>query len=185
MKKLLIIIAVGVVMLCSCMGDDKTTWEEYESWRNLNNAWIEELSQLKNADGTPYYTIVVPEWNPSTYVLMHFFNDRSETEGKLSPLYNSTIDVRYQLHLCDGTAVDSSDTQTQYGAKGIFRTQLNNTIQGWAVALPQMRCGDTAEVIIPYGIAYGSSSTGAIKPYSNLRFNIRLVDIPYYELPNP
>ena len=110
----------------------------------------------------PYYTTVVPEWNPGGFVLMHFFNDRSETEGNLSPLYNSIVDVRYQLH-CDGTGADSSDNVTKYGAKGIFRTPLNNTIQGWYVALPQMRCGDSAEVIVPYGLGYGASSSGVIK----------------------
>jgi FKBP-type peptidyl-prolyl cis-trans isomerase FklB len=44
-----------------------------------------------------------------------------------------------------------------------------------------MRCGDTAEVVVPYGLAYGSQDRGTIKPYSNLQFNIRLVDIPNYE----
>ena len=46
-----------------------------------------------------------------------------------------------------------------------------------------MRCGDTAQVVLPYGVAYGSQNLGDIPPYSNLRFNIRLVDIPYYEKP--
>mgnify|MGYP001027362708 FL=1 len=184
MKKLLAIIAAGIALTCSCVDDDKTTWDEYAQWRDLNTAWLSEMQQLKNPDGTPYYTTVVPEWNPGGFVLMHFFNDRSETEGNLSPLYNSTVDVRYQLHLCDGTGADSSDNVTKYGAKGIFRTPLNNTIQGWYVALPQMRCGDSAEVIVPYGLGYGASSSGVIKPYSNLRFNIRLVDIPFYELPD-
>ncbi|MEZ3576346.1 MAG: FKBP-type peptidyl-prolyl cis-trans isomerase [Muribaculaceae bacterium] len=183
MKKLLAFIAAGIALMCSCADDDKTTWEEYTEWRDLNSAWLEEMQQRKNADGTPYYTTVVPDWNPGSFVLMHYFNDRAETEGRLSPLYNSTVDVRYRLHLCDGTGIDSSDNQTQYGAKGIFRTALNNTIQGWCVALPRMRCGDSAEVIVPYGLGYGASTSGNIKPYSTLRFNIRLVDIPFYERP--
>ncbi|MDE7125880.1 MAG: FKBP-type peptidyl-prolyl cis-trans isomerase [Muribaculaceae bacterium] len=44
-----------------------------------------------------------------------------------------------------------------------------------------MRVGDTAEVLIPYSMAYGMSGSGSIPPYSNLRFNVRLVDIVNYE----
>ncbi len=184
MKKLLAIIAVCLAVTAACTSDEKTTWDKYADWRELNEAWIKELQAKKNADGTPYYVLVVPDWNPGGYVLMHYFNDRKLTEGKLSPMYNSTIDVRYKLHLCDGTAVDSSDNVTTTGVKGIYRTPLNDLVQGWCVALPEMRCGDTAEVIVPYGMGYGASSSGNVKPYSTLRFNIRLVDIPFYEQPN-
>jgi FKBP-type peptidyl-prolyl cis-trans isomerase len=48
--------------------------------------------------------------------------------------------------------------------------------------MENMRCGDSVEVIIPYGLAYGSTGSTSIYPYSNLKFNIRLVDIPLYEL---
>ena len=56
-------------------------------------------------------------------------------------------------------------------------------MSGWAIGIPQMHCGDTVELIVPYGVGYGAQNTGTIKPYSNLRFNIRLVDIPYLEAP--
>lgn len=166
----------------SCGDDVKTTWEEYAEWRESNEQWLTEQAARTNADGTPYYKKVSPDWNPGAYVLIHYFNNRSETEGNLSPLYTSTIDTRYFLHLYNGTACDSSVLSTD-PAPGIFRTRLNETVQGWAMALSDMRCGDTAEVILPYGVAYGSQNLGTIPPYSNLRFNIRLVDIPYYEAP--
>ena len=141
-----------------------------------------EMQAKKNADGTPYYTTVVPEWNPGTYVLIHYLTDRAETEGNLSPIYTSTVDTRYTLYLYDGTPADSSDLLTSNGP-GVYRTKLNAVVQGWAIALPEMRCGDSAEVIVPYSAGYGSSSIGDIKPYSALHFHIRLVDIPYYEKP--
>ena len=180
MKKLLPIILAVVAVLVACNEDEKSTWDEYRDWRELNNSWLEELTAKTNDDGTPYYTKVVPGWNPDAYVLMHFYNDRKETEGNLSPLYTSTVATRYKLHLCDGTPVDSSDLLVSNGP-GIYQAQLNEQIQGWGIALPEMRCGDTAEVIIPYGVAYGAQKQGVMKPYSNLRFNVRLVDIPFYE----
>ena len=183
MKKTTILaLAALAIASASCKDDLKTTWDEYSDWREANEAWLQEQRLRTNPDGTPYYEVIVPDWNPGAYVLIHYFNDRAETEGNLSPLYTSTIDTRYELHLYNDVAVDSSTTSTS-PAPGIFRTQLKNTVQGWAMALSNMRCGDTAQVILPYGVAYGAQNLGTILPYSNLRFNIRLVDIPYYEDP--
>ncbi len=184
MKKIILILTAALVLTAACDSDgERTTWEKYSDWRELNNAWLEDMRTLTNEDGSPVYTVVRPDWNPEAMVLMRFINDPTENAGKLSPIYTSTIDVRYELHLCDSTAVDSSTNLTAYGTPGVFRSQLSALVQGWAVALPKMHCGDTAEIIIPYGLAYGTTSNGNIKPYSNLRFNVRLVDIPYYEAP--
>lgn len=187
MKKLIIAISVILAALCcisvaSC-SDDKDTWEEYTDWREQNAGWIAELQAKTNPDGTPYYKTVVPSYAPGTFVLLHTFGDPEENAGKLTPLYTSTVDVRYKLHLCDGTPVDSSSTLTSNGP-GIFRTSLTSVILGWPIALcGNVHCGDSVEIICPYEVGYGSAGSGAILPYSALRFNIRLVDIPYYEAP--
>ena len=182
MRKILAIIAVIGIVLAACTTEEETTWDKYREWREVNNAWLEEMEARTNADGTPYFEKVVPDWNPGAYVLVHYFNDRAATADKLSPIYTSTVDVRYRLHLHDGTPVDSSDLVTSTGTAGIFRTPLTSVVLGWAMALTQMHCGDTAEVVVPYGVGYGAQEVGQIKPYSNLRFNIRLVDVPFYEV---
>lgn len=185
MKKILIMLGIAAfaAAMFSCNNDDdRDTWSQYQDWREANNQWLAEMQSKKNPDGSPYYKVVVPEWNPATFVLMHYFNDRAETEGNLSPLYTSTIDVRYTGHLYNGEPFDSSSNVTATSVPGIYRTRLNQTISGWGVALSDMRVKDTAEVIIPYGLAYGSTGAGTvILPYSNLRFNIRLEDIYRYE----
>lgn len=181
MKKLPAIAALAIIIGACSGNDDTTTWEKYTDWRETNNAWLVQQQARKNPDGTPYFKTLVPDWNPSSFVLIHYLNDRKETEGNLSPLYTSTVDTRYRLELFDGTPIDSSTLATSGGAPGIYRAQVNNLIPGWSVALSDMRCGDTAEVVIPHQLAYGSGSAGDLKPYSNLRFNIRLVDIYRYE----
>lgn len=182
MKKLIVIIAACIAVLSAC-SSDSSTWDKYADWRAYNKNWMQEMEKRTNPDGTPFYEKVVPPWNPQGYVLMHYFNDRKLTEGNLSPMYTSTIDVRYKLHLSDGTPADSSDNVVTDGVKGIYRAKLNSLVAGWYIALPEMRCGDSAEVIVPYELAYGGSSSGNVLPYSNLRFNIRLVSIPHYETP--
>ncbi len=185
MKKLLPIIALAGLALAAvtaaCNSDEQTTWDKYSDWRELNNAWLADMQTKTNADGTPYYKVIIPDWNPATFVLIHYFNDRAETEGKLSPLYTSYADTRYIVRDCQGTGIDSSTLVNQTGVQGIYRSQVSGNVQGFAIALMDMRCGDTAEVVVPYGLAYGSQDRGTIKPYSNLQFNIRLVDIPNYE----
>lgn len=182
MKKILAVILLAfMVCTLACTNSDKTTWENYTDWREANNAWIAEMQNRKDDQGNPYYKVVVPEWNTGSYILIHYFNDRAETEGNLTPLSNSTVDVRYQLHLYDDTPIDSSNNVTTTGVLGIYRAQISSLIPGWGVAMSEMRCGDTVEVLIPYQLGYGANSSGDLKPYSNLRFNIRLEDIYRYE----
>ncbi len=184
MKKITAVITLLIAVLASCNNDDEqSTWDKYTEWREINRSWLDEMEARTNPDGSKYYQVIHPDWNPGAFVLLHHFNDPTENAGKLSPLYTSTIDVRYKLHLCDGTPVDSSDLITSYGTPGIYRARLNQLVQGWAIGLTKVHCGDSVELIVPYEVGYGSSSTGIILPYSNLRFNIRLVDIPYYEAP--
>lgn len=183
MKKLLLIISVAVLagIAAACHDDEaQTTWDTFADWREVNDAWIKEMQERKNPDGSPYYRQLVPEWNPSAYVLIHYFNDRALTEGNLSPLYTSVVDVRYVGRDCKGAGFDSSTLVNSYGP-GIQRFACNGVIQGWSIALQDMRVGDTCEIIVPYGAAYGASTAGTILPYSALQFNLRLADIYRYE----
>lgn len=152
-------------------------------WRDINNQWLAEMQSRKGDDGQPYYKTIIPRWDAGSFVLVHYFNERSNNPDLLKPLYTSTIDVRYRLELYNGTPVDSSTNVTTWGP-GIYRAQLSSLIPGWAAAVCDMNVGDTAEVIVPYQMGYGTSSTGSIPGYSNLKLGIRLVDIAAYELPS-
>lgn len=188
MKRYPIVLILGVflasVVSCGSGDDDSNTWEDYKEWREDNEAWLNEQAARTNEDGTPYYERVVPTWNQSAYVLMHWFNDRSLTAGNLKPYSTSTVDVKYYGRLYNDVAFDSSYAQTAYG-DSVYRTQLTKVITGWMIAVTQMHVGDSVEVLIPYQQGYNASSTSVIKPYSTLRFGIKLVDIPYLEIPEP
>lgn len=181
---LLAVLVTGVTYSCSNDDDDNyVDLSKYQDWKVQNEQWVEEMQNRKNPDGTPYYTTIVPDWNKGSFILMHYFNDRSETAENLSPLYTSYVDVRYIGYNCQDEPFDSSTVDNSYGTLGIRRFACNGVIQGWSIALMDMHVGDTAEVVIPYEVAYGTSYTGAVLPYSALRFNIRLADIYRYEAP--
>jgi len=172
-------LGVAAIPVTSCVSDNDD--DTYAEWRTANEEWLTQMEARRNADGTPYYTRVSPDWNPDAYVLIHYFNDRRETEGNLTPLYTSTVDVRYQLHTYNDVRVDSSLSNMTYG-DGVARFRINSRITGWIIAFEDIRVGDTCEVVVPYQWAYGTSVTSTMPPYSNLRFNLRLTDIPYYEV---
>ncbi len=176
MKKLLLIFPLIALLFAAC-NDDENDIDKYTEWMELNDEWVTAQGELRNPDNSAYYKKLTPEWNTNAYVLIHYFNDRKLTEGNLSPLYNSTVAVKYAGRLYDDTPFDSSYKLTD----SLYISQLSDNIKGWWIALSDMRVGDSAVVVIPASQGYGSQSTGIIPPFSALRFNIKLVDIPYYQ----
>lgn len=182
MKKLFYIgvtLIATAIAFASC-GDDGNDWTQYAEWRNNNIKWYLEQKEKKDADGNPYYTELSPEWFANSGVLIHYFNDRSKTEGNLSPIKTSTVAVKYKGMLYDGSVFDSTTVATSDSVRTFGLTEI---IQGWRLALQDMRVGDTCEVVIPYTLGYGVSGSSSISPYSMLKFGIKLVDIPTYEIP--
>lgn len=182
MKKILFYLPVliaGCITFASCSDDN--TWDDYEEWREANNEWIRQQQSILGEDGNLFYKRLIPKWNKSAYVLIHYFNDRSKTEGNLSPIYTSTVNVKYIGKLYNGVAFDSSYVSKTYG-DSIFQTGVGDVIEGWTIALEDMRVGDSARIVVPQSQGYGAVSQGSIPPYSALQFDIKLVDIPYYEV---
>lgn len=181
MKSLIYILPIALLIaLGSCLGADDN---QYDEWRSENIQWMVEQEELKNPDGTPYYEKISAPWDFQGYVLMRWHNDREKTKNNLSPMSSSTIDMKYHGRLINGVAFDSSYLRTS-PRDSVFRTKLNNTINGWIIGVSQMHIGDSATIVVPYMQGYGTSGSGSsIKPYSNLIFDVKLVDIPGYEKP--
>ena len=153
---------LGIMALSAC--SSKNTWTEYEEWRDSNLSWYDTQRNRTNSDGTPYFTVLAPDWNKTAGVLIRYHNDRSLTEGNLSPMITSTITTKYKLSLYNGTGVDSSYNNVD----SVYTGQLSDMILGWHVALTDMRCGDSATVIVPYTMGYGADGSSSINPYSTL-----------------
>lgn len=188
MKKILLLFFLipflGYVTI-SCSDDDKTTWEEYETWRNENETWLNQMARLETDEGKAYYERIVPEWNPAVYILMHYHNDKALTAGNYVPMETSTVRVKYSGRLYNATEPFDSSYSNRSTILGdsIFETKVTGVIQGWQIALQNMHVGDSVTVLIPYNVGYGANTTIAdIPPYSALKFDIKLVDIPYYEV---
>ncbi|MCM1310157.1 MAG: FKBP-type peptidyl-prolyl cis-trans isomerase [Bacteroides sp.] len=174
MKLLKPFIALALVAgFSSCQKTDyEKLWDEYEKWRGVNDEWLRE----QTIDGK--YTKVTPKWNDEISVLMRWLNDTTETSGNLTPLYTSSILVKYKGWLCDDTPFDSTYALTD----SVTTLKPSGLIDGWVIALEQMHVGDKVELIVPYEAGYGSNASGSVPPFSNLRFELELRDVPTYEL---
>ena len=184
---LLIALSVGI-LTCLCLSscnDKEPTWEEYEAFRKVNENYYNEQAARTNPDGTPYYTTLHPSWNPQAEVLIHYFNDRALTAGNLRPMYTSTCAVKYIGRMYNDAAFDSSYLETSQWGDSVRLFAPKDVIAGWTIALLDMNVGDSCEVVIPYSQGYGSSGSTVIPPYATLRFNMKLTNIPYYEVPEP
>lgn len=182
MKKLLYVPLAALAIAFGSSSCSETTgadiWENYREWRETNNSWLLEQEQLRDEDGNLFYTKVVPDWDEGSYVLMHWFNDRSETADNLTPFVTSYVTTHYNLYLSNGDLADTS-----IGNEGdVMTAQLAKLIKGWRIAMLEMHVGDTVQIVVPYLSGYGNVASGAVPPYSALRFNIRLKDIPGYEI---
>ena len=91
------------------------------------------------------------------------------TEGKGEvPTAESRVKVNYKGTLIDGTEFDAREGMT---------FSAGHVIKGWTEALTMMPVGSKWELYVPQELAYGSSATGKIQPFSTLIFEIELLEI--------
>lgn len=178
--KSLALVAV-IAGLCSCSPEndndknDNIDWD----WVNFNDNYYANAALLTDDEGKPFYEKIVPVWNEGASVLMHFYNDRALTAGNLQPYITSTVSAKYALGLADGSMLENSYANTD----SVLTTKVTSLVEGWAIALTNMHVGDSVKVVIPASQGYGAYTHGSVPAYSTLIFDIKLVDVPAYEVP--
>ena len=95
-------------------------------------------------------------------------------EGNSSfPKNGDTLDVEYVGQLLNGLEFDRSYTNQPFE----FILGSNEVIQGWELGVPFIDEEGTILLIIPSGLAYGTTTSGSIPENSVLIFRIKLLDI--------
>jgi FKBP-type peptidyl-prolyl cis-trans isomerase len=90
-------------------------------------------------------------------------------KGTRQPTWASMVMVNYRGTLIDGTVFDEN--------KGV-EFEAGQVIKGWQEALELMREGDTFELVIPSGLAYGCRGKGrTITGDQVLVFSVELLKI--------
>lgn len=96
-----------------------------------------------------------------------FYNFTQKVEGD-KPDLCSTVRVKYELRLMDGTLIETNNDVT-------FR--LAGLISGWQMGIPLIGKGSRIILFLPPALAYGSQATSSIPANSNLIFEIELLDL--------
>ena len=96
---------------------------------------------------------------------------QSGPEGGKQPTPNSVVSCHYLGRTIDGKCFDTS-----LGGYPLA-IRLRDLIEGWAIALQQMRVGDKWEIYIPSELGYGSFSQPGIPANSTLIFEIELLGV--------
>lgn len=169
--------AILALSLSACLSDDETA--DYTDWLNKNTEYINQ-AEAASVNGVKVYEKVVPAWDQSSFVLMDWHNDRSLTASRLSPLDNSTINVKYLLTNVEGDTIDSSYSLTTYG-DSIFQCKPCEMVTGFWIATTSMHVGDSVTAVMPFTCGYGVSGSGSVLPYSTLIFQIKLDSIVAFE----
>ncbi len=155
------ILAVSSI-LTSCDKKIDATLE----WRMDNEKRFEEYSIKKD-----FKKVTIDGLNP--FVYMHWIK---KGEGKEYPIQTSRVLVHYECFLLAGNKsfVDGNFDQEKSLRLVLDRGKEGQSIVGVQIALQNMVVGDETEVIIPWYLAYGDKAKDSLRPYSALRYRIRL-----------
>ncbi len=96
---------------------------------------------------------------------------QSGSEGGKQPTPSSVVSCHYLGRTIDGKCFDTS-----LGGYPLA-IRLRDLIEGWVIALQQMRVGDKWEIYIPSELGYGSLSQPGIPANSTLIFEIELLGV--------
>lgn len=190
---------LGVFAFAACSNDDDDTVDEFANWQTKNETYWDDLytatqSRIAQGDTTwkviPYWAIDGLEPTQGTvsygkmqYIIAHVLEQGTGTEN---PVFTDSVNVHYEGHLIPSETY-TAGYRFDASYSGDFSPVTSNpttlkisgVVDGMATALLKMRAGDHWMVYIPFTLGYGKTqkSGSSIPAYSNLIFDVRMVDI--------
>ena len=102
-----------------------------------------------------------------------FFAKSVVTEGA-QPQKGQTARIKFEASYLDGTPLGDSE---QLGGQYDLVYGQGKVLKGLEEGVGMMRVGEKARFVLPYTLAYGANPYGNIPAYSNLVFDVELLDI--------
>lgn len=167
-------------MVSACSSDDSEE-DEFANWQQRNNAVVNQWSNNSALRKIKSYTKDQTTGGTSNdYIYVEVLEEGAGTE---SPLFTDSVWVAYRGRLIptisspEGYVFDQSYTgDFSWRTADMAQFCVGSLVSGFTTALMQMHRGDRWRVHIPYHLGYGSSSKTSIPGYSNLIFDIALLD---------
>ena len=172
---------VGMVSSCS---EDDSTIDEFANWQERNEAVTEQWA----ASGMKKIRVFTQDDTSTGRNCDYIYVEVLEVgDGTESPLYTDTVRMAYRGRLipttnyADGYVFDETYLgDFSWHTAGMATMAIGGSssalVSGFATAVMNMHKGDHWRVHIPYQIGYNTSSSGSVTAYSNLTFDIALLD---------
>ena len=176
----------------SCSEDDSST-DEYANWQERNEAVTDQWA----ASGLKKIRVFTQDDTTAGKNCDYIYVQVLEAgEGADSPLYTDTVRVAYRgrliptMNYADGYVFDETYLgDFSWHTAGMSTMSIGGgstgVVSGFATALMNMHKGDRWLVYIPYQLGYNTSSQGSVTAYSNLIFDIALLDFWHQGDPHP
>ena len=85
-----------------------------------------------------------------------------------------TARIKFEAYYLDGTPLGSSE---QLGGSYELKYGEHSVLVGLEEAIGLLRVGEKGRFVLPYSLAYGENPYGNIPAYSNLVFDVELLEI--------
>lgn len=141
-----------------------------EAYQQMKQAELAALQQKAQDDFNAYLTANGIDAQPLESGLVYVCTQKGRGP---KPTANQNVKVHYTGKLLDGTVFDSS---IERGEPIEFPLGVGRVIPGWDEGIGLMSKGEKGILYIPFNLAYGAREAGPIPAFSNLIFEVELVD---------
>ena len=188
----ILLLSLLLLSYTSCSEDDSTT-DEFANWQERNDATIDQWAASGMRKIRVFTQDDTTTGKSSDYIYVQVLESGDGTE---SPLYTDTVRVAYRGRLIpttnytDGFVFDETYLgDFSWHTAGMSTMAISGStslVSGFATALMNMHKGDRWLVCIPYQLGYNAASQGSVTAYSDLIFDIALLDFwhPGEQVPN-
>ena len=173
----------------SCSEDDSSE-DEFANWEERNSAMTDQWAANSSLRKIRVFTQDdTSAGKNSDYIYVQVLE---AGEGTDSPLYTDTVRMAYRGRLiptknyANGYVFDETYLgDFSWHTAGMATMASSTLVTGFTTALMNMHKGDHWLVHIPYQLGYNASSQGSVTAYSNLVFDIALLDYWHPGDPHP
>lgn len=189
---LLPVLLLSLVFLNSC--EQTKEVNKYDNWQARNQAYVDSLQNVVDKKLDPNLLVLVPVTGSSAKNI--YYTKKGVIDGITpstnSPIYTDTVEVHYRGQLINKEVFDQSYSGKEkeditnpastekigpdFNFEVTRKFAVNGVVPGWTEILQVMKKGEHYKVYIPYQYGYGTSGQGNILGYSNLIFDVYLVN---------
>lgn len=154
----------------------ETAYNKLKAVDDEKNAKFVKIAAMSKEEYKPYLLAEVQKKYPNAKQSASGLVYVIEKEGEaVKPVSGTALSVHYTGKFMDGTKFDSS---VDRGMPMDFQYKVQSMIPGFEEGLAMLGKGGKGIFIIPYFDAYGAQGRpGAIPPYSDLVFELEIVDL--------